>query len=249
MYRSLARPFTFLAAISFLSIPSALSDPVGVYAIIDRVEMFPNEELPEEIRIHGVFALSDGQSGDYYLAPQRGQMYYRVNPQNARATRAEWADLKSIAGAGRGIGYGARYARNGRVRMPGESPGAKSPEPDIYPLGFGLVRDPSWHLAPQIIAGLRLVPQPLSPVGQGVASGEVRLVARNVDREGVRYVFMIDGSGQHEMSPPIPAGEKETAWTPRLRVQAGQTYTWKVHVLVGSNDMAADAAVATFTVR
>lgn len=239
------RPLALFAAFSFLSVPASLSDPIGVYAIIDRVEVFPSEELPEEIRVHGVFAIADGRSGDGYLAPKRGMMYYRVNTNNARATRAEWADLRTIAGTGTAIGYGGRYERNGRVRIAGE----KAEGPDLYPLGFGLVRDPRFHLAVQTVAALRLVPEPLSPAGQDIAPGEVRLVARNIAREGARYVFHIEGAGQQEMSPPIPAGDRQTSWTPRLRVQAGQTYTWTVHVLVGTGDTSADAAVATFTVR
>lgn len=50
--------------------------------------------------------------------------------------RAEWADLKKIAGSGEFIAFGGRYAANGRVR----NATAKPEAPDAYPVELGVTR-------------------------------------------------------------------------------------------------------------
>jgi hypothetical protein len=47
-------------------------------------------------------------------------------------------------------------------------------------------------------------------------------------------VFELESaSGDKETSDPIAAGEKETRWTPRMRVKAGEKYTWRVGIVEG----------------
>ncbi len=224
-------PLTLLTTFALTAAaPAPLSDPVGVYASIDRVVLEPNAQDPRAIQIWGVFALSTGQPGDSYQPAERGYLYYSVNARNPRATRAEWSDLRSMAGTGRPLGFGGRYEKLGRVRRPAEAPA----NPDTYPLGFGLVKMLTAGHRPNIEHALLRVPTPLTPAdGGSVAPGQVRLVARNVADASVQYVFEIENGSERETSRPIAPGNAETSWSPQLRLQAGRTYTWRVFAVKG----------------
>jgi hypothetical protein len=111
------------------------SDPVGVYALVDKVVLEPNEKSPERIQIWGTFA-TWADHGDVYGKPEKGFLYYKIPATNAKAALAEWADLKAIAGTGQGVAFGQRYSQMGRVR-----PATEKPEsPDVYVLGVGLTK-------------------------------------------------------------------------------------------------------------
>jgi hypothetical protein len=66
------------AVVAFNVIRAEASDPVGIYAIVEKVVFEPNDQAPERIQVWGAFALSDAQHGDGYLAPQRGYLYYSL---------------------------------------------------------------------------------------------------------------------------------------------------------------------------
>ncbi|MGH7462486.1 MAG: hypothetical protein ACREMA_15875 [Longimicrobiales bacterium] len=131
----LLKPITLCAAFVVVAAPSPVSDPVGIYALIDRVVIEPDAANPRTIQIWGAFSLATG-SGFTYQPAQRGYLYYTVNSRNERATLAEWSDLQKIAGTKEAIGFGGRYTPLGTLRQ------AKQPaeNPDVYPLGFGLVK-------------------------------------------------------------------------------------------------------------
>jgi len=128
-------PVLILAAIllAMTALPALASDPVGIYAYVDRVVLEPNDTAPERIQVWGGFALAHGR-GDQYTAAQRGYMYFKVKPAKETLCQNEWADLKSVAGTGKLVGFGQRYASNGVVRLPA----AKVENPDAYPIGFGM---------------------------------------------------------------------------------------------------------------
>jgi len=127
------------------------SDRVGVYAIVEKVVFEPNEAAPQRVQIWGAFALTDGKSGAGYLPPQRGYLYYTIDPAKPEISRKEWADLKAIAGTGQGIGFGFRYNTNTRVRKETE----KVESPDRYPVSMGLVKMGPPHDNAVIIPGLK----------------------------------------------------------------------------------------------
>jgi hypothetical protein len=133
------------------AVPAGASDPLGVYAIVERVVLEPNEEAPQAIQIWGAFSLSDGQSGDGYGAPQVGYLYYSCAQSQERTCRAEWSDLKSVAGKGIGVGFGGRYHPTGRVRKANEKPAG----PDTYPIRMGVVRMGNLHDQPGVITRLK----------------------------------------------------------------------------------------------
>jgi hypothetical protein len=113
------------------------SDPVGVYAIVDRVVLEPNDTSPERIQIWGTFSLWE-QYGDVYGKPTKGYLYYKfaTNSNGGKVERAEWSDLKAVAGTQQGIAFGQRHSPAGRIRPTAEKPSS----PDPYPLGVGLTK-------------------------------------------------------------------------------------------------------------
>lgn len=112
------------------------SDMVGVYAVVDKVVLEPADGPAQRVQIWGAFALSDRKSGSTYGPAQRGYLYYTCPQGKESVCRAEWTDLKSIAGTNTGAGFGHRYEPTGRIRKADEKPST----PDIYPIQNGIVR-------------------------------------------------------------------------------------------------------------
>jgi hypothetical protein len=132
----LLKRFSLVGMFALAALPLPLSDPVGVFALIDRVVVEPSTGDPQRIQLWGVFALADRNNRNDYLPAERGYLYMSVNLGNARATRAEWSDLKTVAGTDQAVGFGSRYESAVRVRRADE----KVENPDVYPIGFGLVK-------------------------------------------------------------------------------------------------------------
>lgn len=116
-------------------ITNAYSDPIGVFARIDKVVFEPNAVAPERIQIWGAFALASAESGSSYLPAQRGYLYFSLKPGKEEVCRKEWADLKAVAGTNQIIAFGRRYEPT-RLRKAQDKPA----DPDVYPLGTGLVK-------------------------------------------------------------------------------------------------------------
>ena len=134
-------------------VPLRASDPVGAYAIIEKVVLEPNATEPTAVQIFGVFSFAvrraaDGtqpwpagsfgtaNSGDVYGAVQKGYLHYTCAKGKEATCRNEWTDLKSLAGTPEVIGFGSRWAMTGRIHPINE----KSSTPDVYPLNVGLVK-------------------------------------------------------------------------------------------------------------
>jgi hypothetical protein len=112
------------------------SDPVGIYAVVDKVVFEPNEAAAERVQVWGTFS-TWAERGDIYTKPQKGYLYYKFRTgSSGRVERTEWADLKAIAGTGQGVAFGQRYTAPGRIR-----PASEKPEgPEEYPVGMGLTK-------------------------------------------------------------------------------------------------------------
>jgi hypothetical protein len=131
-------PHAALLTLVLLSLAAAhplarASDPIGIYAFIDRVVLEPNEKAPERIQLHGAFCFAK-RPGNLYGKPERGYLYYALDPEKPEVCRKEWADFKAIAGTGQIVGFASRYEDKGQVRKASERP-AKA---DRYPLAWGL---------------------------------------------------------------------------------------------------------------
>lgn len=110
----------------------AYSDPIGIFARVDKVIFEPAAGTPERIQIWGAFALAV-DSGNNYQTPRRGYLYFSLKAGKEEVCRKEWADLKSIAGTDQIIGFGMRY-QPVHLRKAADKPA----DPDVYPVGFGL---------------------------------------------------------------------------------------------------------------
>ncbi len=226
--------------------PAWASDPIGAYALIDKVVLEPSEQAPTRIQVWGAFTLATRTNGDTYAEPVRGYLYYQVVKGKEEVCRKEWADMKKIAGTGEVIGLGSRYSRValGTVHRASE----KAEKADPYPLGMGLIRvRRETDYSP--IQKLLTLPAPATPSdGATVNPGKVTLITRNIvspSHDGAKYVFELENaSGAKETSDPIPAGEKETKWTPHMQVNAGEKYTWRVQIVEGQ--WKGPLAVSTF---
>jgi hypothetical protein len=204
------------------------SDPIGGYLIVDKVVLEPSD-APTTIQIWGSFALYKEPGGRAYGDPVRGYLYYKAPSGKEDVCRKEWADLKKAAGTGQVIGFGSSYELKalGKVRKASEKPAS----PDPYPVANGLTRVPDDHIYGPIGA-VRALPAPVSPAdGDLVPPGEITLVVRNIadkTHAKAKYVFDLDGE-----EATVAAGDKETKWTPKTKVKAGQKYTWHVRAVEG----------------
>ncbi|HET9130227.1 MAG TPA: hypothetical protein VFO86_04725 [Terriglobia bacterium] len=128
---------TFLVGVTlaFTAATLSASDPVGVYAIVQKVIFEPNDKAPERIQIWGVFALADtSRPGNNYTKPQLGYMYFSLPKGRESVALKEWADFKAVAGTGQGVAFGTRYSTPlGKVHPDSEKPGtAQAYSPDSY---------------------------------------------------------------------------------------------------------------------
>jgi len=120
------------------------SDRIGVYAVVDKVVFEPNDQNPERLQVWGAFAVATRNDRDNYDAVQRGYLYFTAAGSTAM-TRAEWNDLKSVAGTKRIVGFSSRFGQTVRVRASTD----KATTPDSYVTGIGVnVVQPNTEYAP-----------------------------------------------------------------------------------------------------
>jgi hypothetical protein len=110
------------------------SDMVGIYGVVEKVVIEPNDNAPQRIQIWGAFAMAEGR-GSTYGPAQRGYLYYTCPSGQDAVCRKEWADLKSVAGKGTAVGLGMRYKPTGRIRKADE----QIASPDPYPIQMGVI--------------------------------------------------------------------------------------------------------------
>ena len=138
-----------LFALASGAVALGASDPIGVYAVIQKIVMEPDECAPTKVQIWGAFSFADPRTGGYGDV-QKGYLYYivpkgatpAIEQNNGRMCNAEWVDLKGLAGSAEVVGFGGRRGALGRVRAATEKPD----NPDVYPLNVGVVRlrDNQW---------------------------------------------------------------------------------------------------------
>jgi hypothetical protein len=211
------------------------SDPIGIYAVIDKVVLEPDDQAPTRIQVWGTFCVGK-EYGRSYLPPAYGYLYYGLDAGKEDVCRREWSDLKKSAGTGSVIGFGRTWnvAMLDRVRNAAEKP----EHPAAYPLGQGLVRmrpNEDW----QPLKELYTMPAPIVPGDSAeVKPGTITLATRNIlspAHSHSNYVFEIeDGQGHKEVSPAVQPGAKETKWSPKMEVKAGTKYRWRVGAVDGA---------------
>jgi hypothetical protein len=123
-----------LVAAGTLTVPAIASDPLGVFCIVDKVVLEP-PDCPERAQVWGACAVARSRDNQFDRAA-RGYFYYSVPKGREDVARAEWMDLKAVAGTGAIVGFGGRGAPAGRFRVETEKPAS----PDVYPLNTGVVK-------------------------------------------------------------------------------------------------------------
>jgi hypothetical protein len=219
------------------------SEPVGVYALVDRVVLEPDGNDPQRIQIWGDFMFAFPKhlrDWEVKQPPVNGLLYFTIVKGKEEVCRSEWSDLQKMAGTGICVALGGRYNPvDVRVRE-------KPERADPYPLNIGLVK---MHDRNEISRKLRSIAAPSSPArGDQVAPGKVTLEARNAynaDLKDPKYHFEIESGGKKEASDPLPPGDKVTRWTPKLEIEPEAKYVWRVHVTDG--DWKGPISTATFT--
>jgi len=139
------------------------SGPAAIYAIVQKVVLEPSETSPERIQVWGVFSIWDAAARTY-SEPGRGYMYFKLpgptdvqwrgggNQPSAPIARAEWSDLKRVAGPTTGVAFGEQGYWRGRLRPADEKPAS----PDPYPIYNGITRLSGMDQnGPAILAKLR----------------------------------------------------------------------------------------------
>src|SRR5690348_11922278 len=100
------------AALLALAGAARASDPVGIYGLVEKVVLEPDDTKPERAQVWGAFRLAKG-GGDTYTEPAYGYLYYSAADGKQDQCRREWADLKRVAGTGQVVAFGARYEAKG----------------------------------------------------------------------------------------------------------------------------------------
>jgi hypothetical protein len=111
------------------------SDPMALYARVEKVVLAPTSDAPDRIQVWGVFAMAKPEDRNDYLPPARGYLFFRLAGQDETA-RKEWADLRQVAGTGQIVALGSRYELRARLRRADETPAA----PDPYVVSIGLTK-------------------------------------------------------------------------------------------------------------
>jgi len=128
--------FGFTVALLLAAAASArASDPIGIYAYVDKVVFEPSEQAPERVQVWGGFALAKGKADDYEAA-RAGYLYLTLRKGEEDICRKEWADLKAVAGTGQIVAFGSRHEPKGSIR----NADAKPEHPDAHPKGWGLTK-------------------------------------------------------------------------------------------------------------
>jgi hypothetical protein len=151
------------------------SGTIGIYAILERVVLEPNDKSPSRIQVWGAFAYADGGVGQGSPASsaRRGYLYFKLPDTNTAAALREWADLKAIAETGQAIGFGY-YGYIGRFSE--LQPDAPTSSPPRSTPPYTLLLYPGGGL--QIDLRIRPASEPAAnPVVYATDSGIVKLTA------------------------------------------------------------------------
>jgi hypothetical protein len=154
------------------------SDPIGVYCLLSKVVLAPNDTAPETVQLWGAFSFAvrrqpgmalvkpaggfgDAAAGDVYGPVQSGYLYFTCARAGDSRCINEWNNLKFVADKGTVVGFGGRYAENGRLRISTREI-VKLQPPDIYPINIGVIpmgSSPSFagtvNTYPDLVAALR----------------------------------------------------------------------------------------------
>jgi len=90
------------------------SGPIGIFAIVEKVVLEPDDKNLQHIQILGVFKVQKEHGSADYSKAEKGYLYFRipsavnkqVSSQLEARTLAMWADLKKVVVTGEVVGFG-----------------------------------------------------------------------------------------------------------------------------------------------
>jgi hypothetical protein len=125
------------------------SDPCGIYARIDKVEVGPDSDKPTWVKVWGDFIIikTSGRLED----ASRGYMYFSIVKNKEQHCRIEWSDLQEIATTSHYVAFGSVHSEKLNRPETGAPPpddawpriygkADKAPKPFPYPLNLGVSR-------------------------------------------------------------------------------------------------------------
>jgi hypothetical protein len=220
-------------ALSSVPVTAIATQPVGIYGVIERVVFEPATGEPNRIQVWGAFSIVKDRSTNAFHDPARGCLYFRPKSGDEATVRKEWNDLKAMAATGKVVAFGNRFEQKITLRKEGE----KLDEPDVYTSAIGVREISKDNEYPPIRKLVKLVSQ-TSPIdGEEVEPGKVTLHAKGQggkEHPSAKVRFEIEETGgAKEASEPIAQSGKETSWTPKMELQAGKKYAWRVWAVDG----------------
>lgn len=103
---------SFIAACAVFALSTSVAHAkrgtIGIFAIVESVEIQPQGEAPQRILIRGLFVVPEPMSSGNYQPPQRGYLYFKLPPGQQKLMMQEWRKLQALAGTGEVIGF-AQY--------------------------------------------------------------------------------------------------------------------------------------------
>ena len=138
-------------AVAVLTIPAQASDPIDTYCMVEKV-VFEPADCPERAQVWGACARVNRRTTEK-MSASRGYFYYAVPAGREELARAEWMDLKSLAGKDQVVGFGSGRGPQARFRATTEKPAA----PETYPLNVGVVKLHQFNLPESLVTDLKTV--------------------------------------------------------------------------------------------
>jgi hypothetical protein len=82
-----------ITAFTLLRFPrtSAVSEEVGIYALVERVLLEPDDKNPQRIQLWGAFATNRSAA-----TPKKGYVYFTLPDSQQAAAQKEWSDFKTM---------------------------------------------------------------------------------------------------------------------------------------------------------
>ena len=140
-----AKPPLLLALVLIAGMTARASGPIGIFAIVEKVILEPDDKKPQRIQIWGTFKVQQEPGSSTYSKAEKGYLYFRI-PSSGRTppsaleamTLPLWGDLRKVAGTGEVVGFGGDVSGPpvGTVRKATEKPTS----PEEFSLGNPVVK-------------------------------------------------------------------------------------------------------------
>lgn len=109
-------------ALSLVSEFAEADASAGIFAILDEVVLEPSHLDPDRVRLRGIFVIPQPRSSGLHRPPERGELYFSLNPDNPDASRADWQALHAASGTGDVVAFAEYWTPTSLDQLPGQIP-------------------------------------------------------------------------------------------------------------------------------